>query len=298
MKFGVSIPTVDAPGDVAKSLESLGFDYIATGEHVLFHGECVNAFVTLAACAATTSRINLLSAATLAPVYPPILLAKMAANLQSISQGRFVLGLGIGGEFEAEFEAAGVPLDTRGKRFDEILRLLEHLSDPSPAEPFSGVYGSLPAGLGLQPALESRFRAWIAGRGAKSQARAAEHDHGWMPYMYSPDKLREGVATIHEIAQTRHQKTWSGDVACVIPVLVDADPDVARKLASERLSAQYGTDMSRVVGRYTLTGTPDEVRGQLKAYEDAGLGIAILQPLYDANEIVEFSEEWAANFIS
>ena len=65
--------------------------------HVFFHGPVASAFVTLAAAAAVTGRIRLLSAATLLPVYPMVLAAKMAATLDLVSQGRFELGVGVGG---------------------------------------------------------------------------------------------------------------------------------------------------------------------------------------------------------
>ena len=80
--------TTGDPGDIAgeaRHAERLGFDLAAAGEHVFFHGPAASAFVTLAAAAAVTERIRLLSAVTLLPVYPMVLAAKMAATLDLVS---------------------------------------------------------------------------------------------------------------------------------------------------------------------------------------------------------------------
>ncbi len=91
--------TTGDPGDIAgeaRLAERLGFDLAAAGEHVFFHGPVANAFVTLAAAAAVTERIRLLSAVTILPMYPMVMAAKMAATLDLVSHGRF-----------AEYHAAG-----------------------------------------------------------------------------------------------------------------------------------------------------------------------------------------------
>src|ERR1035441_3565929 len=99
----------------------------AAGGHVLFPGPVCTAFVTLAAAAAVTERIRLLSAVTLLPVYPMVLAAKMAASLDLVSHGRFELGVGVGGEYPPEFAASGVPVGGRGARTDEALAVLVRL---------------------------------------------------------------------------------------------------------------------------------------------------------------------------
>ena len=72
--------------------------------------------ISLAAAAAATERIKLLSGIALVPLYPPALLAKLIAMLDVISDGRYSFGIGIGGEFPKEFDAVGVPVKERGAR--------------------------------------------------------------------------------------------------------------------------------------------------------------------------------------
>lgn len=73
---------------MARWAEEQGFDHVACGEHLFFHGRTANTFVVLAAAAGATVRIRLLSALTILPVYPAVLAAKLAATLDQVSSGR------------------------------------------------------------------------------------------------------------------------------------------------------------------------------------------------------------------
>src|SRR5581483_10544362 len=74
------------------------------------------------------------SSILLLPLYAPAIVAKQVADLDRASDGRIVLGVGIGGEYPQEFEACGVPLEERGARTDESIGLLRRLWS---AEPFT-----------------------------------------------------------------------------------------------------------------------------------------------------------------
>ena len=65
---------------MAQKVEALGFDVLGCGEHVMFHGDTANGFVSLATAAGATSKIKLMSAITLVPLYPAALLANNAAG--------------------------------------------------------------------------------------------------------------------------------------------------------------------------------------------------------------------------
>jgi alkanesulfonate monooxygenase SsuD/methylene tetrahydromethanopterin reductase-like flavin-dependent oxidoreductase (luciferase family) len=124
LRFGTALRS---PSDVAASaqrIEALGFDVLGCGEHVSFHGDTANGFVSLSVAAGATSRIQLMSTITLVPLYPAALLAKLGAALDVASGGRFMLGVGVGGEYPNEFEACGVPVKQRGSRTDEALEVL------------------------------------------------------------------------------------------------------------------------------------------------------------------------------
>ena len=266
MRAGLMMPP-GAPAShvtaLARDAEELGFDFLACGEHVFFHGPTANAFIALAAAAGATERIRLLSALTILPVYPPALAAKMIATLDGVSGGRFELGVGVGGEFPAEFEACGIPVAERGRRTDEALTVLARLFTGEPVH-FAGRYTTL-AGQRLQPVPVQRPRPpiWVGGRREASMIRAGRYGDGWLPYLITPERLASGLATAREAAQ-RHGRAAGdvrGGVYCWLTV--DADGNWARRTVADTVSTIYQQDLRPKAGQLLVGGTPAEVAARL-----------------------------------
>lgn len=281
MRIGLMIPPgCPAPqvGGLAREAESLGFDFLACGEHVFFHGPTPNAFVALAAAAGATERIRLLSALTVLPVYPAALAAKLIVTLDGVSGGRFELGVGVGGEFPAEFEAVGVPVAERGRRTDEALAVLGELFTGEPVH-FDGRYTTL-AGQRLQPVPVQRPRPpiWIGGRREASMVRAGRYADGWLPYLITPERLASGLVTARDAAQ-RHGRAGAdvrGGVYCWLAV--DADGAWARRTVAATVSAIYQQDLRPKAGQLLVGGTPGEVASRLREYGSAGAESIVFAP--------------------
>lgn len=118
----------------ARAAEAMGFDDVACGEHLFFHGPTPNAFVGLAAAAGATTKAALVSSISLAPLYPAALFAKLVASLDRVSGGRFELGLGAGGEYPPEFEAVGVDPASRFRRLEETVAISRLLFAGGPVD--------------------------------------------------------------------------------------------------------------------------------------------------------------------
>ncbi|WP_285653939.1 LLM class flavin-dependent oxidoreductase [Actinomycetospora sp. NBRC 106375] len=264
-------PTM-APAD-AQRAEERGFDIVAAGEHVLFGSPTANAFVSLAAAAPVTTRVRLLSAVTLLPLYPAPLAAKMAATLDRLSGGRFELGIGVGGENPVEFAACGVPVRERGKRTDAGIDTLARL--------FAGeeidVDGT-PAALDPLPVQRPRPPVWVGGRSEASMRRAGRSGDVWMPYLGSPDRVARGLRTAHEEAERRGRDPGEVTGAYFAWSCVDPDPAVARRTALDALAATYGQDMERIVDACVPHGTPEQVAARLAEYRDAGAASVVIAP--------------------
>jgi alkanesulfonate monooxygenase SsuD/methylene tetrahydromethanopterin reductase-like flavin-dependent oxidoreductase (luciferase family) len=278
VRAGLALEGAGDPGNVcdeARQAERLGFDLIAAGEHVFFHGPVSNAFVTLAAAAAVTERVRLLSALTILPVYPMAIAAKMAATLDQVSHGRFELGVGVGGEFPPEFAATGVPLAGRGARTDEALEVLLRLlsGERVTAE---GEYGSL-QDLYLDPPAVQRPRPplWVGGRKTPAMRRAGRFADVWMPYMVSPESFARSLAQARVFAAQAQRPETSLTGAVFIWGSVDADPARARREAVESVSAVYRQDFEPLADRYLLHGDPDMVVARLAEYQAAGADTVI-----------------------
>lgn len=263
---------------IARGAEAAGFDHLACGEHVFFHGACVNAFVLLAGAAAVTERIRLLSAVTLLPLYPPPLAAKLAATLACLSDGRLDLGVGVGGEIAAEFEACGVDPRRRGAIMDESVAAVRRLLDGAP------LAGS-DQGLRLDPAPDRHVPLWMGGRKRAAIRRAARYADVWMPHFYTPERLAHSLAEVREQAVLAGRDPGRLSGAIVVWGTVGRDPRWARRTAVAALSTTYNQDFGQLAEKYCATGTPQEVIDRLARYGRAGAESVVFAPTCSGNEL-------------
>jgi alkanesulfonate monooxygenase SsuD/methylene tetrahydromethanopterin reductase-like flavin-dependent oxidoreductase (luciferase family) len=125
IKFGYFlIPNADAPLlSVAQAVERLGLDYVAVQDHP-YQRRFVDTWTLLSMIAATTSRIGLFPDVANLPLRPPAVMAKAAASIDLLSGGRFELGLGAGGFWDA-IEAYGGPRRTPGAALAALAEAIE-----------------------------------------------------------------------------------------------------------------------------------------------------------------------------
>jgi alkanesulfonate monooxygenase SsuD/methylene tetrahydromethanopterin reductase-like flavin-dependent oxidoreductase (luciferase family) len=137
-KIGVQLPEVErfVPWpeylDLARRAEAVGFDSVWVGDHLIYDlpdGSTrgpYEAWTTLAAIAAVTERVEIGPLVASASFHAPAMLAKQAATVDAISQGRLILGLGAGWN-RREFDAFGFAYDRRVSRFAEALAVVAPL---------------------------------------------------------------------------------------------------------------------------------------------------------------------------
>jgi probable F420-dependent oxidoreductase len=140
MRLGIQLPEVEREVRwpeylaMARAAEESGFDSIWLGDHLLYapgdrglpeRGPW-EAWTLLAALAAATERVELGPLVACAGFHPPGLLAKMAATIDEVSGGRFILGIGAGWN-RREFDAFGIPYDRRVSRFEESFAIVRGL---------------------------------------------------------------------------------------------------------------------------------------------------------------------------
>jgi probable F420-dependent oxidoreductase len=263
----------------AQSAESAGYDGVATGEHLFFHGPVPNAFVSLAAAAGATSRIRLLSSLTLLPLYPAALAAKLAASLDQVSDGRFDMGVGVGGEYPPEFVAAGVDVAQRGARVNEALEVMKRLWNGDQVE-FDGRFTTVPSlALVPGPVQAGGPPLWLGGRSAAAMRRAGRFADVWMPYMFSPEQVASSLADVRAAAEEEGRDPGNIRGAIFCWGSIDTDADVARREAIEGVSAVYQQDFTKLADRYLLHGDPDRVVDRAREYADAGAETLIFSPV-------------------
>jgi probable F420-dependent oxidoreductase len=270
VEFGVAIPGSKGISEYAQSAESMGFDYLCSGEHMMFHGPVGNSFIALSIAAGATKTIKLMSSVVLLPLYRPVVVAKLASVLDVASEGRYHMGIGVGGEFPKEFEACGVPVNQRGSRSNEALEVITKLWTEKNVT-FEGRYSKF-SGVTLSPhpVQKPHPPIWVAGRKEPAMRRTALYAQGWIPYMYTPEMLHESLEKIAQFGKEAGRDMSAFRPGLFIFASVYPDREMAKEQAAKALGGTYSQDFSKIAGRYTLYGNPDDCRKRLKEYVDAG----------------------------
>jgi alkanesulfonate monooxygenase SsuD/methylene tetrahydromethanopterin reductase-like flavin-dependent oxidoreductase (luciferase family) len=268
---------------VSKQVEDAGFDLLFTGDHMFAKGPNPDALALLAACAATTTRVVLGTAILLLPLRDPVVAAKQVATIDLLANGRLALGVGVGGEFDWEWKAMGIPVAGRGERLDEYLALMKQLwsggtvEHAGPLRPVSGVRGSpAPARPGGPP-------IWIGGRSDAALSRAARHD-GWCAYAVSTKRTR---ASVERIAELRGGDMRGFRVSAVVFTSVSDDARRARDTAARVLSDRYSQDFDRFLDAFAAVGSLEHVRERIAEFRAAGIDDILLSPQVPAEEFEE-----------
>jgi probable F420-dependent oxidoreductase len=229
--------------------------------------------------AARTERVRIGTAILLLPLYPPAVVAKQIADLDRASGGRVTLGVGVGGEYPAEFAACGVPIDERGARTDEAIPLLRQLWTGDPVSHHGRFSEFDDVRIHPSPAQGPQLPIAVAGRQPVAMRRAARIGNGWMPYLYSPRRYAASVATIRETAAAEDRDLSDFEWFAFVFVGIDDDGDRAREQTVEFLGGTYRTgDFAAMITRVAAAGTPDEVTATLQAFVDAGARHFIFTP--------------------
>ncbi|HEU4759039.1 MAG TPA: LLM class flavin-dependent oxidoreductase [Dehalococcoidia bacterium] len=277
LKFGVNL----FPGqwqDVSR-IEDLGYDSAWTSEHVFFYFPTFDALTALAAMAARTSRIRLGTAVFLLPLRPAALAAKEIASVDIISGGRLILGIGVGGEYPKEFQAVGVPVNERGPRTNEALRVLKLLFTQDSVS-FEGRFTKLD-GVTLmpKPAQAGGPPLWIAGRSSAAIRRAGRLGDGYLPYLFSPERYQDSLARVRQ-----HAEQAGRDPGAITPALYQfvclADTyDEAKRIAAADLSMRYNQPFEKIVDRYVVMGNAADCARRLADFAEAGARHFVLVPV-------------------
>ena len=155
--------------------------------------------VSLARLSAVTERVQIGTSILLLPLYPPAIVAKQIADMDRATNGRIILGIGVGGEYPQEFRACGVPVKERGRRTDEIIPLLRRLWTAEDVTHDGPYYPMEDVKIHPAPAQHGGPPIVVAGRQEAAMRRAARLGDGWFPYLYSARRYAASVATVRQI---------------------------------------------------------------------------------------------------
>jgi len=201
-----------------------------------------------------------------------------AKQLQTIDHlagpGRLRLGVGVGGEFPEEFEAAGVNVRQRGARLDDALDVLPGLLRGEPVEHTGRALSVRSPALG--PAVSALPPIYVGGRGEPALRRAARVGEVWLPMWLSPARVAERSTQLAEIA--REHDRPAPRTALLVLIRIDDDRAAARGVADAHLQGQYRMGLD-AVERWTVLDSIDGAVETLSEYRAVGVSEFLLLPL-------------------
>jgi probable F420-dependent oxidoreductase len=289
MKIGLMLPLGDDETNGFADLQSLGIaaeegglDSVWGADHLIFRdgGETTGiheCWTVLTAIAAMTSRVEIGPLVLALPFRNPALTAKMAAELDEVSGGRLILGLGCGWH-KPEFDAFGYPFDHRVSRFDEGLQILVPLLREGRVT-FSGRYhDAVDAELRPRPIREGGPPILIAGKQPRMLELVARYADQWNAAWYGhPDEaheLRERLANLHAALDAADRDPATLEITAGILVAFDG----AKADAPER----------------AIRGSLDEVADALAGFATLGVSHLIAHVFPRTPEAVRSLGEAAA----
>ena len=266
-------------GEFANYAETLGFDRITTGEHVMDGNPPRPTLLTIpamAAAAGATRTLRVMTGIVIIPLYHPVMLAKLIASVDVISNGRLDFGIGISGQRDtvAEFEALDIPVNTRGRRTDEMLEVMKRLWTEESVT-YKGRFFEFQNTTLLPRPMQTPYPPiWVAGRSEAAMKRAALKGDGWYPYLFTVRRLKATNDRIREIALNAGRNLDNFHWGLNQPTAISEDRNEALNLAIENVGQRYVTpersaeDLAKAL---CVIGSPKECIKAIEDRVDAGV---------------------------
>jgi probable F420-dependent oxidoreductase len=292
---GPWLPTIDELADLVGLVDRCGYDSMWVGDHVAFTIAIFDPLMQLAQAAVLSRRLVFGTDVYLLPLRHPTPVAKQVSTLDHLTEGRFIFGVGVGGEFPKEYEACGVPLNERGARLSESLTVMRKLWTGEPVS-HAGKFFTF-EGVKMQPPPRQPGGppVWCGGRADPALRRIGRMTDGWMSYVVTPDMYRQGLEKIATAASEAARTFDRGfGTAHLLFTRIDDTYEKALDAATVSLSQRYAMDFRKAAQRYCALGTPQDVAETIFKFQQAGVRHLILDFVGPYEERDQQIERFAA----
>jgi alkanesulfonate monooxygenase SsuD/methylene tetrahydromethanopterin reductase-like flavin-dependent oxidoreductase (luciferase family) len=292
----IRTPRGVADGDAARlrewagSIEASGIDGVFCGDHVSFHnGTGYDGLIQATALAVASNRLTIWSAVFLLALRHPVPVARQVASLASLAPGRFMFGVGLGGEDPHELEICGVDPRRRGRRLDahlDAVRTLLAGEELTTDTEFLSIPGAI-----IRPVPQPWVPILVGGRSAAALERTARAADGWIAIWVSPARARQALATVAGHAERLGREHAPDRNALMVWCGLGATASHARSLVAPVMEGLYKTPFERFE-RYTPCGTPADVAEAIAPFVELGFQDILLNGVADdAATLIALSDE-------
>jgi alkanesulfonate monooxygenase SsuD/methylene tetrahydromethanopterin reductase-like flavin-dependent oxidoreductase (luciferase family) len=250
--------------DWARRADAAGFSTLGTLDRLIYPN--LEPLVALGAAAAVTERIGLMTAVLIVPYRESAaLVAKQAATVHALSEGRLTLGVGLGSRNE-DYTAFGLPTRGRGRRLDEMLAEIKRL--------WSGEEVGYAGGLGPD-VRDNPPQIIVGGRADEAFRRAAEFGDGWMLGGSAPERFPELSTKLEAAWRERGREGEPRRLALTYFALGDDPEGDARRSIGDYYSSSAG--YADAVVAVTAKGE-SAVRERLDNFREMGVDEVVMFP--------------------
>jgi probable F420-dependent oxidoreductase len=289
-------PGIDELVSLVELVDRSGYDSLWVGDHVSFAVPILDPLLQLAQAAVVSKRLVLGTSVFLLPLRHPAPVAKQIATLDHLTEGRFIFGVGVGGEFPKEYEVCGVPRNERGARLAEGVAVLRKLWTGEPVSHSGRFYGPFTdVTMRPPPRQAGGPPIWFAGRTDAALARIGRIGDGYLSYVVTPDMYRAALDKIAAAAQLAGRQPARFGSGHLLFARLDDTYEKALDAATETLSVRYAMDFRKPAMRYCALGTPQQVAERIREFHAAGvrhISLDLLGPYEDRQrQIAWFAAE-------
>jgi probable F420-dependent oxidoreductase len=291
---GVWEPKIDELVSIVELVDRCGYDSIWMGDHVSFPIPMMDPLLMIAQAAVVSRRLTFGTGVYLLPLRHPAPVAKQVSTLDHLTEGRLIFGVGVGGEFPKEYELCGVPIEERGARLSEGMKVLRKLWSGEAVSHDSRFYNF--EDIPMQPPARQAGGPpiWCGGRSDAALRRAGRLSDGYVSYVITPDMFAGALDKIEKAAEEAERKIGSFGTGHLLFTRIDDTYEKALDVATETLSVRYAMDFRKAAQRYAALGTPAQVGEKIREFHAAGVRHIMLDLLGPYEERSAQIERFAA----
>ncbi len=294
LQFGIGIPQVFFDGEIDSNLisdfvvraEALGYHSLWVAERVFGTVPSVDPVLSLTYAAALTGKIKLGTSILLSVLRHPVYLAKDLASLDHLSQGRLIVGVGVGGYTQSPFYPAfGISPDEVGSRFEEGIVLMEKLWTEEEVT-FDGRFWQIKQmAINPKPLQSPRPALWFGAHVPRALRRAARMGDGWMASSV-PAALpfSEEIKLVKQYLEEEGRDPSTYSFSKRVYVAVDEN----KKRAEQKMREWFGTLYKEPdLASSAVFGSEQECIDRLAEIVSLGFNLLIADSVYDDLEQLE-----------
>ena len=291
---GLWLPSIDEMVTFVQRVDRCGYDSLWAGDHISFSIPILDPLLQLAQAAVASRRLILGTSVLLLPLRHPTPVAKQVTTLDHLTEGRLILGVGVGGEFPKEYDACDVPSNERGARLAEGVQVLRKFFSGKPVTHHGRFYGPF-EDVPMRPAPRQPGGPpiWFAGRKESALRRIGRLGDGYLAYVITPETYRVALQTISASAGEFGRSPHPFGTGHLLFTRLEDSYETALDRATETLSVRYAMDFRKAAARYCALGTPEQVAERIREFHTAGVRHVVLD-LLGPYEERERQIEWFA----